>query len=103
MALPGDMNRPPQQPSISPPIPPSCRPSTQPANPCCVRQYNSFLCWLALYEKLMVIAHRCHIRVRQWGERESALKRIFRGGKMEVIIVVSRKQRGVIQDIHREV
>ena len=31
-----------------------------------------------------------------------ALKGIFRG-KMEVIIVVSKKQRGVIQDLHREV
>lgn len=59
------MNRPPQQPSI----PPSCRPSMQPADSCCQRQYNCFLCWLALYEILMVIAHRFHIRVRQrWRE-----------------------------------
>lgn len=80
------------RPSLPPAIPPSCRLSTLPADSRCGLQHNSFLCWPALYENLMVIAHRCHIRVRQWREgRESPLKRIFRGGKMEVVIVVSQK------------
>ncbi|CAB1435780.1 unnamed protein product [Pleuronectes platessa] len=53
-------------------IHPSFLPSLYPASkaPCCELQYNSFLCWLAFYEKLIVIAHRCHIRVDRRGGGE---------------------------------
>lgn len=52
---------------------------------------NSFLCWLALYENLIVIANRLHIRVRQrW--RVNWLWKEYSGRKIKVVVVLWKKQ-----------
>lgn len=49
--------------------------------PGCQLRHNSFLCWLALYENLMVIAHRLPIRVRDRGGEWNWLWKEYLGGK----------------------